>query len=186
MLWLGLSALSTSCREDKVRLYSEYAPSVVLIDVADRTCTGTVIDLGLVTEEHCLDKKLTIAGAPATVIRHSNGFALLSTALPPAAKPIPVGCGIAFPGEEIVALGRPWGGPLIITFGHIAGPDKDQDDWHYDIRVTPGMSGGPIIDERGRLISLVRSIHADVEGIGQITVGGAPGALCNWLYGPRP
>jgi serine protease Do len=66
------------------------------------------------------------------------------------------------PGQLVMALGFPWGGPGAVTTGAVIGSGREwvnlprsRRDWvGVSLPLRPGNSGGPLIDMEGRLVGL--------------------------------
>ncbi|MBM3924600.1 MAG: hypothetical protein FJ320_01220 [SAR202 cluster bacterium] len=66
------------------------------------------------------------------------------------------------PGQLVMALGYPWGGPGAVTTGAVIGSGREwvnlprsHRDWvGVSLPQRPGNSGGPLIDVEGRLVGL--------------------------------
>jgi S1-C subfamily serine protease len=66
------------------------------------------------------------------------------------------------PGQWVLALGHPWGVAGAVTAGVVAGvgrdlaemPRPDQEWIAVSLHLRPGHSGGPLVDDRGRLVGM--------------------------------
>jgi S1-C subfamily serine protease len=66
------------------------------------------------------------------------------------------------PGQWVLALGHPWGVAGAVTAGVVAGAGRDLPEMpHSDrewiavsLHLRPGHSGGPLVDDRGRLVGM--------------------------------
>lgn len=66
------------------------------------------------------------------------------------------------PGQWVLALGHPWGVAGAVTAGVVAGVGKDlpemprsDREWiAVSLHLRPGHSGGPLVDDRGRLVGM--------------------------------
>jgi serine protease Do len=66
------------------------------------------------------------------------------------------------PGQWVLALGHPWGIAGAVTAGVITGvgrqlpemPRSDREWIAVSLHLRPGHSGGPLVDERGRLVGI--------------------------------
>ncbi|MGD2206436.1 MAG: trypsin-like peptidase domain-containing protein [Anaerolineae bacterium] len=66
------------------------------------------------------------------------------------------------PGQWVLALGHPWGVAGAVTAGVVAGvgarlpemPLADRDWIAVSLHLRPGHSGGPLVDETGRLVGI--------------------------------
>jgi serine protease Do len=66
------------------------------------------------------------------------------------------------PGQWVLALGHPWGVAGAVTAGVVAGvgkqlpemPRSDREWIAVSLHLRPGHSGGPLVDDRGRLVGM--------------------------------
>ena len=66
------------------------------------------------------------------------------------------------PGQWVLALGHPWGVAGAVTAGVVAGvgldlpemPRPDREWIAVSLHLRPGHSGGPLVDDRGRLVGM--------------------------------
>jgi serine protease Do len=66
------------------------------------------------------------------------------------------------PGQWVLALGHPWGVAGAVTAGVVAGvgrqlpemPRSDREWIAVSLHLRPGHSGGPLVDEHGRLVGI--------------------------------
>jgi tetratricopeptide (TPR) repeat protein len=68
-------------------------------------------------------------------------------------------------GQRIVTLSYPLGLELSVSDGIIAGFRKNHSIIQFTAAISPGSSGGPILNELGKVIGVVRSYRADGENI---------------------
>lgn len=60
-------------------------------------------------------------------------------------------------GDKVLALGHPFGLHFSNTFGALSNERREQDDFYYyqhDAALNPGNSGGPLVNEAGRVIGV--------------------------------
>lgn len=60
-------------------------------------------------------------------------------------------------GDRVLAMGHPLGLRFSSTIGNISNNHRKQDDFYYyqhDAALNPGNSGGPLIDDKGRIIGV--------------------------------
>lgn len=103
-----------------------------------------------------IDPKLDIAFLDASDLRYSSEFAQHST------KGISVG-------ERVYAVGHPFGLKFTATSGIVSNPDFHSEGVSYiqhDAALNPGNSGGPLIDDNGRIIGINTFIIQDGQNIG--------------------
>jgi S1-C subfamily serine protease len=64
------------------------------------------------------------------------------------------------PGQNVAALGYPaWLGQLSETVGNIISTDSTGSHFVFNAQIAPGNSGGPLIDQHGRMIGIVTSVE---------------------------
>jgi hypothetical protein len=85
-------------------------------------------------------------------------------------QPIPLGdAGSLKAGDRVVLVGSPVGMEFTYHEGVVSNPSRPLFGLSYiqmDARVNPGNSGGPLVDEGGRVVGVVSLKRADAEGIG--------------------
>ena len=77
-------------------------------------------------------------------------------------------------GEPVIAIGNPFGFSHTVTTGVVSALHRtvEAQDTLYtdfiqtDAAISPGNSGGPLLDITGRLIGINTAVHASAEGIG--------------------
>lgn len=73
-------------------------------------------------------------------------------------------------GTPVIAIGHPIRSKWVVSKGIVSGI-RDQDDLQHDAATNRGNSGGPLIDETGRVVGVIYSLDldtrtgADVEGL---------------------
>jgi len=74
--------------------------------------------------------------------------------------------------EEVVAVGCPFGEPLVISHGRIIRPSLYDGMWLLTAPVVPGNSGGPIISLRtGKVIGITSRVYTINNGFSSSYVG---------------
>lgn len=133
-------------------------------------CSGVVLQLipqsYILTEQHCVDGQELIYADNQLLIevardheyvlmradtRHVNWF------------PLDVSEKDGQKGDSVQARGWAFGNFLAQTSGTIAGTFKDE--LFLNLEVIRGMSGGPVVNAEGQLISLLRGVQSDSEDL---------------------
>jgi S1-C subfamily serine protease len=85
-------------------------------------------------------------------------------------QPIPFGdAGALKTGDRVVMVGSPVGMEFTYHEGVVSNPSRPLLGLSYiqvDARVNPGNSGGPLVDDGGRVVGVVSLKRTDAEGIG--------------------
>jgi S1-C subfamily serine protease len=167
--------------------------SVVHIETLDGTvCSGWVLKGSnkVVTAAHCFEGsetngpvnaqvtfndgsslvyQVTRMGDPSTVKQDFAELTPVGKAPPASVTGLPVCTSKPYYGEPIIAMGNPLDAKRVITFGHIANPNVQEDPatppaelnggMYIDITVFQGSSGGPVIDaQQGCVLGSVELI----------------------------
>lgn len=72
-------------------------------------------------------------------------------------------------GEAVVAIGNALGQPHAVTRGIISSLDAEVQGVHYlqtDAALNPGNSGGPLLDDQGRVIGVCTAIVKNAQSVG--------------------
>ena len=159
-------------------LYTQVVPSVVLITTSKGSLgSGTVVtDTGtILTANHVISGggDLTIVFADGTRSRatvastspRTDTATLTPQKLPEVVVPAALGGGVAV-GADVVALGNPLGLQDSTTSGIVSGLNRTSKTSagsiagliQFDAAVTPGSSGGPLLDVQGLVVGVVVSI----------------------------
>lgn len=173
------------------QIYLETSPSVPLIFVSGRICSGALIDRDLVlTAAHCVSTLREIVlfwnqdygrsvSAQVVAMDRSSDLALLRMFFLNEHKPLDVVSHSRFPaiGDEIVTIGHPtpsggFGYPpfdrsstYLLSKGIVSQMSKTS--LISDLSVSPGNSGGPALNTRGQIVGVVSKKRID-RGVGNI------------------
>lgn len=135
-----------------------------------------------VTNHHvvhgCTEARIVGFGAAQIVaLDRTNDMALLKLANPATTKSVEIRRKPLRLGETIYALGFPLAGQLDnglnFTAGvvsSLAGPGNDTRTLQFTAPIQPGNSGGPLIDESGALIGVVRAKFNDITALKTIGI----------------
>jgi S1-C subfamily serine protease len=140
-----------------------------ILDGREGVCTGVVIQKGIIlTAAHCVDSEEGIEAinaddTPADVIAFDNTYdlAVLSSVAAEHRPALELGTGGLMRGDHITAIGYAGGGEFLVQMGGTLMLQAARTD---DVLAPcviasyigiPGMSGGPVIDTSGRLVSIV-------------------------------
>ncbi len=72
------------------------------------------------------------------------------------------------PGQWVLALGHPWGEVGATTAGIVIGQETSVDERQWvsvSLRLRPGHSGGPLIDNQGRLVGINTMMNGPKVGV---------------------
>ncbi|WP_439625022.1 trypsin-like peptidase domain-containing protein [Gemmata sp.] len=172
-------------------LYALAAPSVVVVKSGDGSGSGVCVGRAdvVVTNAHVVDradevevqvfavrdKKLVRAGvAKGKVIYRAEGVDLAVIQLPataPKLTPLPVATASPKAGARVYALGSPGLGSDVleqsISDGLVSAAARKLDGRTYlqhTSAVNPGNSGGPLVDEYGRVVGIV-TLKAKLDNV---------------------
>lgn len=158
---------------DLCDLYQKVSKQVVRVRTEDGQGSGIVVSgLGhIITNAHVVknDDKPTVetfAGEifrAKTVRRGGNeGLALVRVDSPPAGwEPMPIGAGrLPAVGTDVYVIGHPAGLGWTVTRGIVSAVRKPGEIRktamiQTDAAISPGNSGGPLLDRHGRLLGIV-------------------------------
>ena len=140
-------------------------------------CTGVVVQLRpvvwILTESHCLSEpydKMDIYadGILIEEVRRKDEVSLMTTKGSGIGRSdkwrvMPVRKDPPRPGTPVLAAGFGFG-MYLVTTGIVAGYGLDDRLIYLNIEFFAGMSGGPVVDDQGRLVSLVRGVAPDADG----------------------
>lgn len=201
---------------DPERIYREASPAIAFVEVTStegerRTGSGFVVRDGhVLTNEHVVDgaQSVTVSFPGEREPRvsrvvgadKSGDLALLAvndrTGLP---EPLELGASTDLtPGAPIMVIGAPFGLELSASTGivsalgrQITAPDgfAISNTIQTDAAVNPGNSGGPLLDDRGRVVGIATQIATGAGNQGNVGVAFAvPAELAKrnvdrWLSG---
>ncbi|GAB7081464.1 S1C family serine protease [Megalodesulfovibrio paquesii] len=168
---------------DAQSLFQRSGPSVVV--VVGKDSAGRDVSLGsgfyvqnnlVVTNNHVVERASRIElrhgqekPVPVKRVRavdKENDLALLEVAA--SGEPLPLKTGHPSVGEEVLAIGNPKGLERTISPGIVSGLRKDkQERIRYQITapISPGSSGGPILDADGEVIGLATFFVMDGQNL---------------------
>ena len=169
------------------------APDEPLPDVEVGVGTGVVIkdDGTILTNLHVVQSaprlKVTFfdgSESPAVVVAvhpHKDLAVIRASKLPDDLEPaVLAGAGDLRPGDEVVAVGFPYGIGPSVSSGVISGlgrsfrirKDLVMDDLiQYDAATNPGNSGGPLVNLKGEVVGIVTAIFNPTEAGTFIGIG---------------
>jgi S1-C subfamily serine protease len=177
--------LSSKVTEDNVvaTAVANTLPSVVVIHADNKLGAGVFIDQNhILTAEHVIDAVnsvtvTTLAGntyaANVVAVDKDKDLALLGVkANGEKIRPIPFAAAYTI-GQTAIAIGHPDGLNYSVSKGIISNADRKLDSSgakliQIDTAISPGNSGGPLVDAAGNLIGIVDAkINAKAsEGLG--------------------
>ncbi|MFN8092500.1 MAG: trypsin-like peptidase domain-containing protein [Vicinamibacteria bacterium] len=73
------------------------------------------------------------------------------------------------PGDRVMAVGNPLGLEFTVSEGIVSSPSQIAYGVSYiqtDVKLNPGNSGGPLVDDQGRVVGVVSMKVANAEGLG--------------------
>ena len=153
-------------------------PGVVRITTPDGHGSGFIVskDGVVVTNEHVIDYYAVGDIAvelrdgrrmPVKQIKRFNAFfgldlAFLYCQAPSDITVLPIALNTPDPGTSVISIGHPANSTWLVSKGIISGI-RNQDMLQHDAASNPGNSGGPLLDETGRVVGIVHSGDIDVE-----------------------
>lgn len=163
------SALAEPTAPPLTELASTLRRSVVTVEAAGGIGSGFAIrnaigEVVIITNYHVVagawdrgarDVTLIVGDSryPGTIDRVSSGNDLASVATSAAIPPLTARAEPAIVGEPVVAMGSPYGLKGTLTTGVVSAIREGR--IQFSAPVSPGSSGGPLVDASGRLIGVV-------------------------------
>jgi S1-C subfamily serine protease len=156
-------------------VFAAAAPAIVRVDALTDDeqdggrCTGAVIRKAtgyVLTAAHCLPigpASITVNDRPAAVVGYNwiLDLALLRTELPPDVGEFALAPAMPPAGTPIAVIGHAFGShQLAFQAGYVSVPHAADDApmaW-LNLETIPGDSGGPVLDEAGRLVAIVSGL----------------------------
>jgi serine protease Do len=113
------------------------------------------------------DMRVTVKGsqdqrlsARVIALDARNDLALLETGLPLKGEPLKLAPDDPVAGQYVVAIGSPSSQGFIVKGGRLEGPTS-RDALRLRATIEAGMSGGPVLDEQGRVVGVNRAIFLE-------------------------
>lgn len=166
-------------------LYALVRPSVVLITVGNPGEPNTSLGSGVVVnvDGSILTANHVVEGASAVTVRFFDGSSQAATVvnrqperdlaiikvsrLPDGVNPAVLGGGVR-PGEEVLAIGSPFGLDGSVSSGVVSALNRRrtidstgqvlENLIQFDAAVNPGNSGGPLVNRSGQVVGIVSGI----------------------------
>lgn len=130
------------------------------------TGTGVIISaINVISAHHVTDGAAICAAQQAyrlTMVRREGDFAVNSTSFPTEVQRMIVSCEGIKEGHVYLAAGYAFGGGLVVA--KVVGTTmRDGEFVRMQGRVYPGMSGGPVVDDEGRVVAIVNQKFNDIS-----------------------
>lgn len=129
----------------------------------DYACTGFVVRPKLIlTAAHCAGDNMKVDGIDATIIKGDKYYDLMVLSADAGATPLEFKTDDLMDGEQELALGYAYGWPrlaqvrLTVIYSDFAPVLVRPASVWYQGMPLPGMSGGPVIDQQGKVVSMVQ------------------------------
>jgi len=176
--WLGLfllaGAMTAQADLSPAQIAEKATPSVVLIRVPDGLGSGFAVgaDGRIVTNYH------VIRGARQATVVAANGREYTDVEVMAAdiphdlvllrigahdLNPLPLGdSASARPGQHVVAIGHPLGLGNTVSDGQVSAVrelSKNLTMLQISAPISPGSSGGPVLNDRGQVVGVTTSTH---------------------------
>ena len=173
--------LFTSHQTAYTKMVDRVSSSVVrIIAVKDdglHTCSGEVIGVNLVlTAAHCVGDTMSVDGIPAKVLKGDAYFDLLLLSVPTTKPAIRFRSSNVVRYEDLTAIGYAFGWTKLSVLqvrAYLLNIDPfDSENAKAPGIVTqgafiPGMSGGPVVDADGEMVSMAQQANGGVGfGVG--------------------
>ena len=174
-------------------------PSTVAVHTATGSGTGFVVEGGgVLTAAHVVggERSVVIAlpageriGATVTRIAAAEDLALLEPDEPLTAAPLRLRHATMQVGETVLALGYPLGMETASLSRGVVSALRDIDgvpSLQTDAAINEGLSGGPLLDEQGRVVGVIVSKMGEAEGIGMAVAADVAGRFIAGDLGATP
>ncbi len=177
----SVSYQSTQEEQENISVYQRNAPAVISINSGRNQGAGVIIasDGLVVTNKH------VIQGASSVVVKTEDGSQYQANLVSLGGMNrdlafLKINSNRTFPfvrlgdsssvrvGQRVLAIGSPFGLDGTLTTGIVSRIDKTRNMIQTDAAINPGNSGGPLLNTRGELIGINRSI---VNPVGASSAG---------------
>jgi len=157
---LGLVVPVLGAPKSPVQLIEETKRSMVHVSVPQEdgfyVCAGFVVSATkgwALTAAHCIkdSEAMMVNGEPSELIAMDEAFAVLSIK-PMSMPPLDIRKSNPKLGEQVVTLGDGYG--WFTAFVRHVGAITDEDHFAVDGVIIAGMSGGPVVDEDGKVVGI--------------------------------
>lgn len=165
---------------DHSALLARASTGVVMIRAT--TCEGEGVGSGFLVSPHqVLTAAHVVQGAASVAVGHDEEvYAATVTGIDSDADVAlldltqPIAGGHVFDlatdqipaGTEVAVIGHPLGDPLTITEGNVSRSDDQLwPDVQLDVSVSPGNSGGPVLDRDGNVVGVLLAKDTEREGL---------------------
>ena len=140
--------------------------TVAILDGQDIYCSGVVTEGVIITAYHCVEGKTNISvryGGKTYAAQVIGTFleydlAALDAVGARLKDEVPLSDWPLTYGAFVLYLGHPLGVDELLMFqGRVASPVSGRGDYLFSVdgQFIPGISGGPVLDERGRLMGII-------------------------------
>jgi S1-C subfamily serine protease len=145
------------------RVVQRVSNSIVHLTSADGAgiCSGFVVAPNrIVTARHCADDTVAADGKPTTLVHRDEFYDLALFSVETARPALRIASERPHPGDRVALIGYAWGQFLVWHFGELEYVNaKVQDDFAKcmltDRDGVGGMSGGPVVNLEGDVVSVV-------------------------------
>ncbi|MCP4085706.1 MAG: trypsin-like peptidase domain-containing protein [Actinomycetia bacterium] len=150
--------------------------------------TAVATTEGILTNRHVVEgaSRLVVAGSSVIGRALAPGMdaALLESPAQWSAQALTLADELPVEGEMVTVAGYPAGGGLVVVTGSVLS-HSDQSWWGegsgplliVDVQVSPGWSGGPVLDGEGQLVGIVRGTETSTG----VTLVEPSVALLEWM-----
>ncbi len=175
------SSAQTPRALSSTEIYAKVSESVVLLEVRDRDkqtisqATAFVVESGvLLTNAHAIEGgslwvRIGPVSVPATLERAdvTNDLAVVRAAAEIALPALRFSTALAPPGSKVFAVGNPRGFERTITEGLLTSAREvdGRSLLQISAAISPGSSGGPIVNERGEVVGVAVGILRDSQTV---------------------